>query len=304
MPVIIKLGVISGLSAVLNSNPQLQQDISNLMFAQKADVQNIDWSKAKVFVPSDPTAVPWIKQALSELPKDVNFTTAFLGGNNKKYDKNSLETKLARLMAIFNGYKLNPFVKGIESEIISEMVKDVLHGPIELEKESSNSKENWENALNQGMLNDVKTIIIVGSNEGVTRHIGTLKATLTGHDLDPNKYNIIAWPYTATISSDNLKLYQQFLGVDFPVPKGLIACNKDSWAESAWGLYRTFIEMKSIKRYSAKGDVYLTDEQKKLLKNIFSVKTLAFALGKAAVTEMKKAPKKLANWLNKERQSK
>ena len=301
MPVFMKLGLISKIHNVIESNLKVHKNIGNLVFTPKADVQNIDWSKAKVFVPSDPTAVPWIKQALSELPKDVNFTTAFLGGNNKKYDKNSLETKLARLMAIFNGYKLNPFVKGIESEIISEMVKDVLHGPIELEKESSNSKANWEKAFAQGMLNDVQTIIIVYSNEGVTRHIGTLKATLTRHGLDPNKYNIIAWPYTATISSENLNLYQQSLGVDFPVPKGLIACDKDTFNKSAWGIYRTFMELLAINRWSKKGDVYLTAEQKQLLNNIFSVKTLAFALGKTVVTEMKKAPKKLANLLNKER---
>lgn len=301
MPVFMKLGLISKVNKVLQSNPDLQKNISDLVFTPRADLKDIDWSKAKVFVLGEPTSVPWIKKALSELPKDVNFTTAFLGGNNKKYDKNSLETKLARLMAIFNGYKLNPFVKGIESEIISDMVKDVIHGPVELEKESSNSKENWENALNQGMLDGIETVIIVESNEGVTRHIGTLKATLMRHSLDPNKYNIIAWPYTATISSDNMKLYQQFLGVDFPVPNGLIVCDKDNMNKSAWGIYRTFMELLAINRWSKKGDVYLTDEQKKLLKNIFSVKTLAFALGKAAVTEMKKAPKKLANLFNKER---
>ena len=313
MPVIMKLGVLSGLSAVLNSNSQLQQDISNLMFAQKADVQNIDWSKAKVFVPSDPTAVKWIVGDIKEITEtlpDKQSTSAkpaiaYLGGNNGKYNKNSLETRLATLLCKANGYDLTPFKDGIESEIIhqavAEKIPDSKFRVVELEKESSNSKQNWENALKKGMLDSVKTIVVIASAEGAARHIGTLKATLKAHNINPDDFNIVAYPYTATISADNLKSVQKELEINMAVPKDGGKCDKDNWSKSAWGLYRTFIEMNSLKRYSAKGDVYLTAEQKQLLNNIFSVKTLAFALGKTVVTEMKKAPKKLANLLNKER---
>ena len=306
----MKLGLISGLSAVVNSNPQLHKDISDLVFTPRADLKDIDWSKAKIFVPSDPTAVKWIVGDIKEIIGSLQGNSAkpaiaYLGGNNGKYNKNSLETRLATLLCKANGYDLTPFKDGIESEIIhqavAEKIPDSTFRVIELEKESSNSKQNWENALKKGMLDSVKTIVVIASAEGAARHIGTLKAALKAHNINPDDFNIVAYPYTAAISADNLKNVQKELEINMAVPKDGGKCDKDSWSESAWGLYRTFIEMNSIKRYSAKGDVYLTDEQKKLLKNIFSVKTLAFALGKAAVTEMKKAPKKLANLFNKER---
>ena len=293
MPVFMKLHLIPIMHKVLKSNPDLQKSIGDLVFLHRSDLKNIDWSKAKVFVPCEPTAVPWIKIALSQLPKDVNFTTAFLGGNNERYKNNSLQTKLARLMTIFNGYKLKPFVNGIESEIISDMAKDVLHGPVELETKSSNTKANWENALKQGMLDGIETVIIVASNEGVVRHIGTLKAALKKQNIDVGKFNILAWPYTPTIKSDNMNLWQNFLGIKFPLPSDLVVCDKDNINTSVWGMYRTFMELFAIDRWSKQGDVYLTDEQKQLLKNIFDFKTLAFAFGKTAIAEIKETQNKV-----------
>lgn len=284
MPVLSEIYRITvpGLYNLVQSNQKLRENIDDLMFISRGSLENVNWSKAKVFVPCDPTAVPWIKIALSELPQDVNFTTALLGGNNGKYGKKSFETSLARLMCIFNGYKLKPFVSGIESEIISDMVKDVIHGPVELEKQSSNTKANWENAWMQGMLDGVETIIVVYFQEGVARHIGTLKATLIGHGLDPEKYNIIAWPYTPTISSDNWKLFQQYIGFNVSMPNGLVVCDKDNWDKSAWGVGRTIMEFFSIKKWSEKGHVYLTDEQKKLVQSI-SDKIKPTILGPAIV---------------------
>ena len=287
MPVMIKLGLISGLNKLVNDKPQLRQNIGNLVFASHTDLKNIDWSKAKVFVPGDPTAITWMSKAIAEIneflrnqPNATKPSIAYLGGNNGKYKNlESLETKLAAQLCKFNGYSLYPFIKGIESEIISKQVgykvPNQLFSSIELEKESKHAKQNWENAVKQGLLNNVETVVIVGSQEGVARHIGTLKATLKAHGLATKGFNIVAYPYTATISSENLKLYQKNFGIKFPVSDGSVLCDKENWNKSAWGIYRTFMELLAIKRYSAKGDVYLTDEQKQLMKNIFDEMTPA-----------------------------
>ena len=300
MPVIMKLGLISGLNKLVNDKPQLRQNIGDLVFASHADLKDINWSKAKVFVPSDPTAITWISKAVAEIneflrnqPNATKPSIAYLGGNNGKYkNMNSLETKLAAQLCKFNGYSLYPFIKGVESEIISKQVgyrvPNQVFKSVELEKESGNAKQNWENALKQGLLNGVETIVVVGSQEGVARHIGTLKATLKAHGLATKGVNIVAYPYTAEISSENLKSYQKSFGIKFPVPNGTVSCAKDNWYKSAWGIYRTFMELLSIKRYSAKGDVYLTDEQKQTLKKVFdeiNVKTVASSIIKAKVLE-------------------
>ena len=300
MPVIMKLGLISGLNKLVNDKPQLRQNIGDLVFASRANLKDIDWSKAKVFVPSDPTAITGISKAVAEIneflrnqPNATKPSIAYLGGNNGKYkNMNSLETKLAAQLCKFNVYSLYPFIKGVESEIISTQVgyrvPNQIFESIELEKESGNSKQNWENALKKGLFNEVETIVVVGSQEGVARDIGTLKATLKAHGLATKGFNIVAYPYTAEISSENLKSYQKNFGIKFPVPNGTISCAKDNWNKSAWGIYRTFMELLAIKRYSAKGDVYLTDEQKQTLKNIFEhikVKTLMPAMIKAKIKE-------------------
>jgi hypothetical protein len=300
MPVIMKLGLISGLDRLINDKPQLRQNIDDLVFASRADLKDIDWSKAKVFVPSDPTAITWISKAVAEIneflrnqPNATKPSIAYLGGNNGKYkNMNSLETKLAAQLCKFNDYSLYPFIKGVESEIISKQVgyrvRNQVFKSVELEKESGNSKQNWENALKQGLLNGVETIVVVGSQEGVARHIGTLKATLKAHGLATKGFNIVAYPYTATISSENLKLYQKNFGIKFPVPNSPVSCCKGNWNKSAWGIYRTFMELLAIKRYSAKGDVYLTDEQKQILKKVFdeiNVKTVTAAIIKAKVLQ-------------------
>ena len=300
MPVFMKLGLISGLNKLVNDKPQLRQNIGDLVFASHADLKDIDWSKAKVFVPSDPTAITWISKAVAEIneflrnqPNATKPSIAYLGGNNGKYKNlQSLETKLAAQLCKFNGYSLYPFINGIESEIISKQVgyrvPNQLFSSVELEKESSNSKANWENALKEGLFNGVETIIVIGSQEGVARHIGTLKATLKAHGLATKGFNIVAYPYTATISSENLKLYQKNFGIKFPVPNGSVLCDKENWNKSAWGIYRTFMELLAIKRYSAKGDVYLTEEQKQLVKNIFDEMTptnVVSAIVKANIIE-------------------
>ena len=296
----MKLGLISGLNKLVDDNPQLRQNIGDLVFASRANLKDIDWSKAKVFVPSDPTAILWISTAVAEIneflrshPNVTKPSIAYLGGNNGKYkNMNSLETKLAAQLCKFNDYSLYPFINGIESEIISKQVgyrvRNQVFKSVELEKESGNSKQNWENALKKGLFNGVETIIVVYSQEGVARHIGTLKATLKAHGLATKGFNIVAYPYTADISSRNLELYQKNFGIKFPVPNGFVLCDKENWNKSAWGIYRTFMELLAIKRYSAKGDVYLTEEQKQLVKNIFNEMTptnVVSAIVKANIIE-------------------
>ena len=298
MPAIFKLGVCSGLKQIVNDNPQLHKNVGDLMFTPKVYLNTIDWSKAKVFVPADPTAVKWIVNDVKEIneflrEKQQTAKIAYLGGNNGKYHKKSLETKLAKLLCIFQGHKLKPFIDGVESEIISEAVNKELQNSMfeqpELEKTSSNSKANWENAVKNGLLNDVKTIVIVCAEEYATRNIGTLKATLKSHNLNPDDYRIVAYPYTATISSDNLRIYQQILGVKLDVPnKDIIGCSKNDFKESAWGLYRVFMELLAIKRWHAKGDVYLSPEQKQLMKEILpelKAKKLLPAIVKSKIVE-------------------
>ena len=108
MPVFMKLGLISGLNKLVNDKPQLRQNIGDLVFASHADLKDIDWSKAKVFVPSDPTAITWISKAVAEIneflrnqPNATKPSIAYLGGNNGKYKNlQSLETKLAAQLCI------------------------------------------------------------------------------------------------------------------------------------------------------------------------------------------------------------
>ncbi len=304
MPAITKLGIISGLFTLVNSDPQLRQNINDLMFVDWGDARkNIQWSKTKIFVPAYPTDVPYIVktfQTMTELlpaASDPNKPgIAYLGGNNGKYNKQSLETKLATLLCNVNGYDITQFKDGIESEIIhnavAKTVPDSRFKSVELEKKSSNSKENWENALKDGLLDGVDEIIMVTSEEGFVRHKGTLLATLKAHGIDSKNLKIYAWPYNAEISPDNLKKMQQILGITLKVPNQdyNITNDKYTWNKSAWGIYRTFIEMLALRRWSAKGDVYVTEEQKKQLNDIFSkitVKNLAMATIKAKTAEMK-----------------
>lgn len=303
MPVIIKTALVSGLKKLVNSNENLRKEITDFMFAKTPTNSNIDWSKAKIFVPCDPTAVRYIskeltlleliilKEYLSKNPNAARPGIAYMGGNNGKYNRNSLETRMATLLCEANGYSIDPFKNGIESEIIHKMVAEVLpdsvFGSVQEEKESSNRKANWENAIKKGFFKDVKTVVILSSAEYAVRSKGTLIASMKANGLNPNEYNIVSWPYTAKISSDALKKVQEQLEINLKVPAEGGISDADNWTKSSWGIYRTFIEMLSVRKYSQKGDVYLTPEQQEKLKEILSVKRLALTLASTLASEAK-----------------
>lgn len=299
----MKLGIISGLSALINANPQLRKDINDLLFSHNVKLENIDWANAKVFVPADCEAVPYyansvakINEFLSNHPKIARPDIAFLGGNNGKYKNiNSLESRLATILCKFGGYSLHPFINGTESKImhklISYRVPNMVFKNVEYETKSANTKQNWNNAVDNGMLDNINTVVIVALQAAATRHIGTLKATLKSNWMGTQDFNIVAVPATPKMESEKFKKVSKILGITMEVPDGFVICDKENWTKSAWGLYRVFIELLSLRRYSKKGDVYLDEKQTALLNRIFDkikVSELASAIIKEKTAELKK----------------
>lgn len=307
MPVLIRLGLLSGMKRLVDSKPQLRKDINELLFSHEIKLEKIDWAKAKVFVPADCEAVPYYTNAIAAIneflqkhPNIARPVIAFLGGNNGKYKKiNSLETRLATILCKFGGYSLYPFINGTESKIIHKLISykvpNMVFKNVEYETKSGNTKQNWNNAVDNGMMDNINTVVIVALQEAATRHIGTLKATLKSNWMGPQDFNIVAVPATPIMESEKFKQVSKILGITMDIPDGVVICDKDHWTESAWGLYRVFIELRSLRRYSQKGDVYLDKKQTVLLNRIFDeIKTseLASAIIKEKTAELKKTAMK------------
>lgn len=307
MPVLMNLGLMSGLKRLVDSKPQLRKDIDDLLFSHDVKFENIDWAKAKVFVPADCEAVPYYANSIAEIneflrnhPNIARPDIAILGGNNGKYKNiNSLESRLATILCKFGGYSLYPFINGTESKIIHKLISykvpNMVFKNVEYETKSGNTKQNWDNAVDNGMLDNINTVVIVALQAVATRHIGTLKATLKSNWMDPQDVNIIAVPATPKMESEKFKKVSKILGITMDVPDGFVICDKAHWTESAWGLYRVFIELLSLRRYSKKGDVYLDKKQTALLNRIFDeikVSELASAIIKEKTIELKKTAMK------------
>lgn len=302
MPVLMNLGLMSGLKRLVDSKPQLRKDINDLLFSHNVKLEKIDWAKAKVFVPADCEAVPYyinaiaaINESLQKHPNIARPDIAFLGGTNGKYkDANSLESRLATILCKFGGYSLYPFINGTESKIIHKLISykvpNMVFKNVEYETKSTNTKENWNNAVDNGMLDNINTVVIVALQAAATRHIGTLKATLKQNWLGTQDFDIVVVPATPKMESEKFKKVSKILGITMDIPDGFVICDKDHWAESAWGLYRVFIELRSLRRYSKKGDVYLDEKQTALLNRIFDeikVSELASAIIKEKTAELK-----------------
>ena len=303
MPVLMRLGLMSGIKRLVDSKPQLRKDINDLLFSHNVKIEKIDWAHAKVFVPADCEAVPYYANTIAEIneflrkhPNIARPDIAFLGGNNGKYKKsNSLETRLATILCKFGGYSVYPFRDGTESKIIHKLISykvpNMVFKNVEYETKSANTKQNWNNAVDNGMLDDINTVVIVALQAAATRHIGTLKATLKSNCMGTQDVNIVAVPATPKMESAKFQKVSKILGITMDIPDGVVICDKDHWTESAWGLYRVFIELLSLRRYSKKGDVYLDKKQTVLLNRIFDeIKTseLASAIIKEKTAELKK----------------
>ena len=60
----LPLTLLPGVERLVNSNKELRDKMTKLMFTQKGDFNNIDWSKTKIFVPGDATTAVWLKKAI------------------------------------------------------------------------------------------------------------------------------------------------------------------------------------------------------------------------------------------------
>lgn len=274
----LPLTLLPGVERLVNSNKELRDKMTKLMFTQKGDFNNIDWSKTKIFVPGDATTAVWLKKAIKEIadllsakPGNAKPGIVYMGGNHSRYeDASSLETQLATALCEIQGYELTPFIKGKESvemhKIVAQEVPDSVFKSVEFETESTNIKQGWENTLDfdESYFDDVKNVIVLAPKEYVTRCIGTLKATLKAKGLRPDDFNIYAWPYVRSLSAENLKILQKELGVNLKVPDNGGMVDEQNWFKSAFGLYYFVMEVPSLCKYSGMGHVALTDEQKVL----------------------------------------
>lgn len=304
----MKLNYIPGADKLINSNPELRDKITKLVFPPKADFSNFDWAETVFLVPGDPTTVVWVKNTIKEIseflskqPNSAKPSIVYLGGNNGKY-KNAawydvlrkLETKFAKAICHINGYELTPFIDGNESEIIhNEVAKEVPDSTfqsVDLETKSTNIHAAMENALTNGYLNNVKNVIIVAGKEYATRCMGTLRATLKAHNLNPQDYNIVAWPYTKTLSVKQLSELQKFMGVDFKIPENGGIVDENNWYKSGLLVYDITIETNSLIKYAEKGHVALSDEQRQLANDIskrLTKKDMMFETAKINAAKLK-----------------
>ncbi|MBQ6110249.1 MAG: hypothetical protein IJL05_02605 [Alphaproteobacteria bacterium] len=282
MSIMMHLSLIPGADKLINSNPELRDKITKLLFLQKVDFKDYDWDSTSFVVAGDPTTKVWVTNTVKEisdfLPNNAKPGIVYGGGNNGKYKParwyqilRKLETKFATNICYVNGYELKPFIYGFESEIIhkevEKQVPDSTFKSVEKETKSTNIHQTMENVLANGYLDNVKNVVIVAGKEYATRCIGTLRATLKSHGLNYTDYNIVAWPYTKNLSVEKSAELRELMGISYKLPaeeNNPLIVDENNWYKSALSLYNVVIEINSLIKYAKKGHVLLTDEQKEL----------------------------------------
>lgn len=310
------LSLIPGADKLINSNPELRDKITKLVFPQKVDFKDFDWSKTTILVAGDPTTKVWVTNTVKEisdfLPNNAKPGIVYGGGNNGKYKPalwyqilrkinilRKLETKFATNICYVNGYELTPFIYGFESEIIHQEVEkqvpDSVFKSVKLETKSTNIHASMENAYKEGYLDldNVKNVVIVAGKEYATRCIGTLRATLKSHGLNYTDYNIVAWPYTKNLSVEKSAELRELMGISYKLPaeeNNPLIVDENNWYKSALSLYDVTIETNSLIKYAKKGHVLLTDNQKELADYIskhLTTKNKMLETVKANMSELK-----------------
>jgi len=201
MSIMMHLSLIPGVDKLINSNQELRDKITKLVFPQKVDFKDFDWSKTTILVAGDPTTKVWVENTVKEIsvflskqPNNGKPSIVYLGGNNGKYKParwyqilrkinilRKLETQFATNICYVNGYQLTPFIYGFESEIVHQEVEkqvpDSVFNSVKLETKSTNIHASMENAYTEGYLDldNVKNLVIVAGKEYATRCIGTLR---------------------------------------------------------------------------------------------------------------------------------
>ena len=106
MSIMMHLALIPGADKLINSNPELRDKITKLLFLQKVDFKDYDWDSTSFVVAGDPTTKVWVTNTVKEisdfLPNNAKPGIVYGGGNNGKYKParwyqflRKLETKFA-----------------------------------------------------------------------------------------------------------------------------------------------------------------------------------------------------------------
>jgi len=324
MSIMMHLSLIPGVDKLINSNQELRDKITKLVFPQKVDFKDFDWSKTTILVAGDPTTKVWVENTVKEIsvflskqPNNGKPSIVYLGGNNGKYKParwyqilrkinilRKLETQFATNICYVNGYQLTPFIYGFESEIVHQEVEkqvpDSVFNSVKLETKSTNIHASMENAYTEGYLDldNVKNLVIVAGKEYATRCIGTLRATLKSHGFNYTDYNIVAWPYTKNLSVEKSVELRELMGISYKLPKeenNPLIVDENNWYKSALSLYDVAIETDSLIKYANKGHVELTDDQKELADYISKKLTKKNKILETVKVTMSELKKKVAN---------
>ena len=322
MSIMMHLALIPGADKLINSNPELRDKITKLVFSQKVDFKNIDgWSATNFVVAGDPTTMVWVKNTVKEisdfLPNNVKPGIVYSGGNNGKYKPahwyqivrklnilRKLETKFAEEICRINGYELKPFVYGVESKIIhqevAKHVPDSKFKYVELETKSTNIHQGMENAYKKDYLDlyNVKNLVIVAGKEHATRCIGTLRATLQSNGINYKNYNIVAWPFTKELSVEQSAKLRESMGISYKLPEeenNPVIVDENNWYKSVLSLYNVTIEVNSLIKYANKKHVLLTDEQQELADYISKHLTKKNLIAETIKLDISKLKNKVVN---------
>ncbi|MGN0929495.1 MAG: ElyC/SanA/YdcF family protein [Alphaproteobacteria bacterium] len=167
------------------------------------------------------------------------------GGKNPNYKENNQEVGLVKQLYTANGNDWNDVFVKSEAEIIkSEFEKNGIDtASWKLEKESTNTKENFEKSKEAGFYDGIKKLVIYTTNESMVRAKSTAKSILKDKDI-----SVIG--YAPTIPSMGIKV------------------DSKNWAKNPLSAQYVWGEVLRLKNYSDKGDFTLDAKTSYLMKDL------------------------------------
>ena len=179
--------------------------------------------------------------------KNMRFTSKiiFTGGINPEYRKDTEETRYVKKLYTENGkYDWNDVLTTPQSEIMYNRCPLCLGQKPRLEKESTNTKENFTKVKEAGWYEIVEHLRLLTTAESTLRVLATARKHL------PDLQDIATISYTPTFPEKGLR------------------CDKENWAASPLSQQYVYGELLRVIKYDEMGEIKLKYNKKRALYNI------------------------------------